>query len=402
MKITRYELLRIPPSWVWIRIHTDEGISGLGEPFLEDHADVVSAEVTRLMPLLIGEDPRRTGWLWDKMYNSGCGYRGGPIKLSAISGIDMALWDIKGKALGAPVYELLGGLCRDKVKVYRSCAGEAPYTVEPGQPYRAVGMPPVLGGPGETADARPLPERYADAARTLVREWGFRCLKVHVSFAETVALGTSVALAADCFAAVRDAVGYDVDVAIDVHNPHPNYALQLARALEPYRPLFLEEPAPPERVDLLRRIAGGTTVPVAAGERWMGKWAFREALDAGAAVLQPDIAHAGGFTELAKIAAIAESHFAVVAPHCPLSPLSFAACVQFAAAAPNFLVQEHNEVNDSRADGRTLIGRGFFREPFALDADGCVAVPRLPGLGVELDDAGMAAIAQLPWREQRG
>ena len=160
---------------------------------------------------------------------------------------------------------------------------------------------------------------------------------------------------------------------------------------------------PVERVDALVQIAQRTSVPIAAGERWMGKWVFFDALSRGAvAVLQPDLCHAGGITECRKIAVIGEAAYAKLALHCPLSPLALAASIQLDACTPNFLVQEHNEVNDWRDGNRTLIGKGYLKEPFVLDGDGCVTVPDGPGLGITLDDEGMARIMSLPWSVQRG
>ena len=398
MKITKLEVSKIPPSWVWVYVHTDEGIVGMGEPYLENHADQVIAEVQRLEPFLCGEDPTRAEYLWHRMYYSGTGYVGGAIKMSALSGLDMAFWDIKGKACALPVHRLLGGGFRNKVKFYSGAGGGMHYSVEPGDTFRKE---------HEEGGKEKQPEisakSFCQVAEALVREWGFRALKYHFTLGETNhGLGTietrsKIPQIVEYIAAVRDAVGYDIDVAVDIHNPHPRLGLQVARALEPYRPLFLEEPAPVERINLLRQIVEGTTVPIAVGERWMGKWAFHDALCEGATVMQPDIAHAGGFTELKKIAAMAEAHYAVMAPHCPLSPLSIAACIQLAAAVPNFLVQEHNAVNDALVNGKTVIGRGYFKDPFVLDEDGCVAVPEKPGLGVEIDQDGMEAILRKPW-----
>lgn len=395
MRITRLELLKVPPSWVWVRIHTDAGITGLGEPYLEDHPEVVIAEVNRLVPCLIGEDPTRLEYLWRKMYESGNGYRGGPVKMSAISGIDMALWDIAGKAYGLPVYKLLGGMHRDRIKVYRSCHDEPPYAVRPGHPYRP--SPPAE--PVDRSDA--APERMARSAEELVR-WGFRCLKLHFGPSARLDQPADLETIVRCVAAVRDAVGGRVDIAVDIHNTHMSRAIQLVGRLAPFGLLFIEEPLPPERIDLIKRVVDATATPIAAGERWMGKWAFREALEAGVTVLQPDLAHAGGFTELRKIAAMAEASYASIAPHCPLSALSFAACVQFGAATPNYLIQEHNEVNDSREGGITRIGSGYMRHPFELGEDGCVQVPDLPGIGFELDENGFADIMKQPWRPERG
>ncbi|MCX5987357.1 MAG: galactonate dehydratase [Chloroflexi bacterium] len=392
------ELIKVPPSWVWLKIHTDEGITGLGEPYLENHPDSVIAEVLRLEPLLIGEDPTRIEWLWNRMYEGGSGYKGGPVKMSAISGIDMALWDITGKAAGLPVHRLLGGATRDRILVYRAVGGSRPHVVEPGDPYRAGRREPVPGDPKPGS-----PEAWRAAAAELVHEWGFRALKAHVSPGETPFGTDLVDGMVACFAAAREGAGPGVPVAIDIHNPHPVIARQMLRALAPHRPLFVEEPMPIERVDALAEAVAGSEVPVAAGERWMGKWIFFDALSRGLlAVVQPDLAHAGGITECRKIAAIAEAAYATVALHCPLSPLAFAASVQLDASISNFLVQEHNEVNDTRAGGRTVIGAGYLRDPFVVGDDGCVAVPNAPGLGVELDEAGMARIMAKPWSTQRG
>ncbi len=398
MKIVSLELIKVPPSWVWLKIHTDGGITGLGEPYLENHPDSVIAEVLRLEPLLIGEDPTRIEWLWNRMYEGGSGYKGGPVKMSAISGIDMALWDITGKAAGLPVHRLLGGATRDRVLVYRAVGGGRPHVVEPGDPYRAGRRDPVPGDPKPGS-----PEAWRAAAAELVHEWGFRALKAHVSPGETPFGTDLVDGMVACFAAAREGAGPGVPVAIDIHNPHPAIARQMMRALAPHRPLFVEEPMPIERVDALAEAVAGSEVPVAAGERWMGKWIFFDALSRGLlAVVQPDLAHAGGITECRKIAAIAEAAYATVALHCPLSPLAFAASVQLDASIPNFLVQEHNEVNDTRDGGRTVIGAGYLRDPFVVGDDGCVAVPNAPGLGVEIDEAGMARIMAKAWSTQRG
>lgn len=396
MKITKLEILKVPPSWVWVKVHTDEGLVGLGEPYLENHADAVIAEVMRLEPFLIGQDPTRVEALWSRMYDSGLGYKGGPIKMSALSGIDIALWDIAGKAAGLPIHRLLGGATRDRVRMYRATGGALPHFIQPGQPYRA-------GYPKERKGRADDPAVWAEAARILTQEWGFRCLKVHFGPGDGLEVTSRIDRFAEQFAAVRAGAGPDVDVAVDIHNPHPIIATQMIDALAPHRPLFVEEPMPIERVDALVEIARRSSAPIAAGERWMGKWIFFDALSRGAlAVLQPDICHAGGITECHKIAAMGEAAFAKVALHCPLSPIALAASIQLDAVMPNFLVQEHNEVLDYREEGRTLLGKGYLRDPFVLDADGCVAVPSGPGLGIELDEDGMAEIMAQPWATQRG
>jgi len=398
MKITHLEIKKVPPSWVWLWIHTDAGISGIGEPFLEGHPEAVIAEVNRLAEVLIGQDPRQIELLWEMMYNAGLGYKGGPVTMSAISGIDMALWDIVAKEAGKPLYALLGGAYRDRVRMYRATGGAPPHTVQPGQPYRA----------GYAAAQKPArrsddPQAWAECATTLVKEWGFKALKVHFGPGEGLEATAKVDQWATIFAAIKEAAGPGVDVAVDIHNPHPRIAMQLIAALEPLRPLFIEEPMPVERVDVLEQIAHTTRAPIAAGERWMGKWIFFDALRNGAlAVVQPDLAHAGGITECKKIAAIAEAAYAKVALHAPLSPVALAASIALDACLPNFLVQEHNEVNDWREGGKTYFGKGYLKDPFVLDAEGCVAVSQQPGLGIEVDEDGLREIMRQPWSTQRG
>jgi galactonate dehydratase len=237
----------------------------------------------------------------------------------------------------------------------------------------------------------------------IVQEWGFRALKAHFGPGEGLEAATKIEQWAAIFAAIKAAVGPEVDVAVDIHNPHPRIAMQLIAALEPLRPLFIEEPMPVERVDVLDQIAQSTRAPIAAGERWMGKWIFFDALRNGSlAVVQPDLAHAGGITECKKIAAIAEAAYAKVALHAPLSPVALAASIALDACLPNFLVQEHNEVNDWRENGKTYIGKGYLKNPFVLDEDGCVAVSQAPGLGIEVDEDGLREIMQHPWSTQRG
>ncbi len=396
MKITHFEILRVPPSWIWLKIHTDTELVGWGEPYLENHPESVIAEVRRLEPFLEGKDPCRVESLWRVMYESGSGYVGGPVKMSAISGIDMALWDLAGKAAGVPIHRMLGGAYRDRIRMYRGVGGQLPWCVESGLPYDA-------GQPPDNSIASGSQEAYEEAARIIVEEWGFRCLKAHIGMGDDVEPTTGVDHIAECFSAVRRGAGPDVEVAIDVHNPHPAKARQIISALEPHRPLFIEEPMPVERVDVLAQITHHSETPIAAGERWMGKWVFYDALRQNAlSVLQPDLCHAGGITECHKIAILGEACYAKLALHCPLSPLALAASIQIDACAPNFLVQEHNEVNDWHEGDRTLIGKGYLSDPFELDSDGCVAVPRGPGLGVEIDEKGMEVIMAKPWRVTRG
>ncbi|MQG87506.1 MAG: hypothetical protein FI699_01370 [SAR202 cluster bacterium] len=409
MKITAIEIIKVPPSWVWIKVQTDTEHFGYGEPYLENHPETVIAEVKRLEPFLIGKDPTQVEKLWKVMYESGNGYFGGPIKLSAISGIDMALWDIASKAARIPVHQMLGGKIFNRIKVYRATGGQMPWVVDPGDPYSA-------GSPSRPELQPNEPETYKEAAKVLVEEWGYRALKMHVSPGDGLEATSKVDKIAECFAAGKEGaleggrnVGVNhVDIAIDIHNPNPAIGRQLIEVLAPHRPLFIEEPMPLERVDGLAQAVKGTNAAIAAGERWMGKHIFFDALSRGLlSVVQPDIAHAGGITETKKIAIMAEAAYAKLAIHCPLSPLAFAAAIQVDACTPNFLIQEHNEVNDSRpttglSKGLTVIGRGYFKDPYVIDSDGFIPTPESPGLGIEIDEKGMEEIMSKPWHAQRG
>jgi galactonate dehydratase len=324
------------------------------------------------------------------MYESGVGYLGGPVKMSAISGIDMALWDLAGKASGLPVHKMLGGTFNDRIKIYTAVQGQTPQSIEPGDTL-------TINRSRGSRFATP-PEAYRDSARILVQEWGYRALKIHFGVGDGLEVTSQIDGVVERFAAVKEGAGPGVDVAIDLHNPNPAIGRQLIEALAPHRPLFIEEPMPIERIDVLTQTAAGTSATIAAGERWMGKWAFFDVLTKGVvSVVQPDMCHAGGITECKKIATMAEAAYAKLAIHCPLSSLAFAASVQVDACSPNFLIQEHSGVNDSRVDGKTLIGRGYFKDPFELGEDGCVAVPEGPGLGVEIDNAGFERLMAKPW-----
>jgi galactonate dehydratase len=401
MRIADIVTIKVPPSWVWVKVLTDEGLTGWGEPYLECHGDTIIAEVERIKPFLLGKDPTAVEQRWQDMYTCGTGYVGGPVKMSAISGIDMALWDIKGKAAGLPIFRLLGGPARDGILMYHSYGFGEPRFVEPGDPYRAIYRDKPRKPPSEISRDERL-DAIATAARGY-REWGYRCLKMHVNIRQDFTGQGAIGAIAENVAAARAAMGSEALLAIDVHNPQPQMALKLAHKIERYDMLFMEEPVSVERIEDLAIVAGRTTIPIAAGERWMGKWDFRRALDAGARVLQPDIAHAGGITELKKIAAIAECYNAYMAPHCPLSIMSMAASFQLGMGIPNLLVQEHNEVNDYRLDGKTLYGYGYLKTPYVLDGDGMIRLSEAPGLGIEIDEESLDEIIKTKeWTVARG
>jgi galactonate dehydratase len=352
VRITRLETMLVAPRWLFLNIHTDAGVTGLGEPIVEGRALTCAAAVQELERYLVGQDPRAVTHHWQAMYRHAF-YRGGPVLTSAISGIDMALWDIKGKLLGVPVYELLGGPTRHRVRVYAHVK-----TPEDVRRRLAEGFTALKTGVFKKRPAR------------IVETPGF------------------IARAAEHFAALRAAAGDETDIGIDFHGAiSPQTAKLLIKALEPHQPMFIEEPVQCQNVEVMADIARGTHLPIATGERIFTKWGFREILEKGAAsILQPDLCHAGGITEVRLIAGMAEAYYAAIAPHNPLGPISLAAGIQLAASIPNFLCQE--QVN---------LGAGYLKQPFRVE-DGYIDLPHGPGLGVELDEEALADKIGHDWR----
>jgi galactonate dehydratase len=345
--------LLVQPRWLFLKIHTDAGIVGLGEPVVEGRAETVATAVKEVEPYLVGKDPRQVAHHWQAIYRHAF-YRGGPVLTSALSGIDMALWDIKGKALGVPVYELLGGPTRSKVRLYQQA--RTPADIRRGV---AAGFTAFKTGP----QFRRRYPRYIETP-------------------------SQVAYAVEQFAALRKAAGDDIDIGIDFHGKvSPATAKLLIKGLEPHQPMFVEEPVNCQNHDLMAEIARGTHLPIATGERVFTKWGFREVLEKKAAtVLQPDLCHAGGITECRLIAGMAEAYYATIAPHNPLGPISLAAGIQLAASIPNFLCQEHRS-----------LGEGYLKKPFVVKG-GFVDLPTGPGLGIELDEEALAGKIGHKWR----
>jgi len=354
-EITDYELFEVPPRWLFLRVETSDGTVGWGEPVVEGRAKTVRTAVEELFETyLLGEDPTRIEDHWQRMYRGGF-YRGGPVLMSAIAGIDQALWDIKGKQLGVPVYELLGGPARERVRVYQWVGGDRPADV-------------------------------AEQAAEKI-EAGFTALKMNAT-PELRRVDTPAAVdeAADRLGAVREAVGDEVDVGVDFHGRvAKSMAKRLAAALEPHDPFFVEEPVLPENNDALPQIAQHTTTPIATGERMYSRWDFKAVFEQGTVdVIQPDLSHAGGITEVSKIAAMAEAYDVALAPHCPLGPIALASCIQVDANAPNALIQEqsldihYNETSDVL---EYLIDPAVFEYE-----DGYVPLPTGPGLGIAVDE----------------
>src|SRR5262245_61357967 len=354
LKITKLETFLVKPRWLFLKIHTNTGLVGLGEPIVEGRARTVATAIEELTPYLLGKDPRAVAHHWQAMYRHAF-YRGGPILTSAISGVDQALWDIKGKALGVPVYELLGGPTRGRVRVYAHAA-----TVERIKLRKQQGFTAFKTGPFKERPAR------------IVENKAF------------------IDKAARRFGELREAVGDECDIGIDFHGAiSPQTARLLIKALEPYQPMFIEEPVNCQEVDVMADIARGTHLPIATGERIFTKWGFREILERKAAtILQPDLCHAGGITECRIIAGMAEAFYAAIAPHNPLGPISLAAGLNLAAAIPNFLCQEQSS-----------LGVGYIKKPFQV-RNGYIDIPTGPGLGIELDENALASKIDHDWRNR--
>ena len=378
MRIKNLELFKLPPRWLFIKITTEDGIEGWGEPEVEGRADTVKAAVEEMAEYLIGKDSRRIEDIWQLLYRGGF-YRGGPVLMSAISGIDQALWDIKGKSLGVPVYELLGGAVRERMQVYSWVGGDKVVNV------------------------------VEDAKRRLSQ--GFRAIKMNAS-ANLPWIADSPSKTMDIvnrIESVRDAIGPEVGLGIDFHGRiHKGIAKVLIRELEPLKPMFIEEPVLPENRDVFSALSQYTAIPIATGERCYSRWDFKSFFEQGSIdIIQPDLSHAGGISEVKRIAGMAESYDMALAPHCPLGPISLAAALQVDFCCLNAFIQEisigihYNERID-------LLD--YLKNPEVFDIEeGYIRRPVLPGLGIEIDEDKIRDMARKAenwrnpiWRNEDG
>jgi len=353
MKITGLNTYRVRPRWAFVELETDAGITGWGEPVLEGHAATVETCVHEMEEYLIGKDPMAIEDIWTTLYRAGF-YRGGGVLMSAIAGIDQALWDIKGKYFNAPVWQLLGGKARDRVRVYSWIGGDRPSDV------------------GAAAKQR------MDAGFTAIKMNATEELQIVDSYEKIDAVLERVE-------AIREACGPYFGIAVDFHGRvHKPMAKILAKKLEPYDLMFIEEPVLCENMEEFAEIARVANIPIATGERLFSRWDFKRLFKAGGvSIIQPDLSHAGGITEVKKIAAMAEAYDIALAPHCPLGPIALCSCLQIDACSYNAFIQEQS-IDIHYNVGRSVLD--FMRNKEDLDfSTGYAQLPHLPGIGVDVD-----------------
>lgn len=363
MKIDKLELFKIPPRWLFLKITTDDGFIGWGEPVVEGRADTVEAAVKELSPYLIGRDASQIEDIWQTLYRGGF-YRGGPILSSAISGIDEALWDIKGKAANQSICSLLGGAVRHKMMVYQWIGGDCPSDV-----------------------VRAAKEK---------QESGLKAVKMNgTDGLEWIDSFGKIDEVVERVAGIREACGREFGIGVDFHGRvHKTMAKVLMKELEPYRLLFIEEPVLAENGEYFKMLSELVSTPIATGERHYTRWDFKHLFEQGAVdIIQPDLSHAGGITECKKIATMAEAYDITIAPHCPLGPIAFASCLQLDFNTVNAVIQEtsagiHYNVGADLLD--------YVKNPdvFAFK-DGYIEIFNGPGLGIEIDEEKVREMARI-------
>jgi galactonate dehydratase len=366
VKITKLKTYLVPPRWLFLKVETDEGVSGWGEPVLEGHAETLAAKIAELEDFLIGRDPLRIEDIWQTIYRNGC-YRGGPVLMSALSGVDMALWDIKGRALGVPVHALLGGPVRERIRSYCWIGGDRPQNL--------------------LAGAKAMREAGFDAVKFNVCE--------ELQFVDTYAKVDGIVK--NLFE-LREAVGATMDLAFDFHGRvHAPMARVLLKEIEPLRPLFVEDAVQSAMVETLADLARATSIPLAIGERMHSRYDFKRVFELRAAqVINPDTAHAGGISEMVRIGHWAEAYDIALAPHCPLGPVALAACLQVGAVCYNAFIQEQS-LGIHYNQGSDLLDYLLEGGGFTL-RDGHLDIPTGPGLGIEVNEAHVEAMAKVGHR----
>ncbi|TFK32324.1 enolase C-terminal domain-like protein, partial [Crucibulum laeve] len=351
------QVFRVPPRWVFVRVETSDGIIGWGEGTLEGHTEAIEGAYHDLIERFVGWDADNIQDIWQTAYR-GRFYRGGPVLMSALSGLDIALWDIKGKKLGVPVWQLLGGKVRDRIRVYGWIGGDSPSDVV--------------------------------AAAETRKKQGFNAVKMNGT--EAVAWIDSPTVLEDAVMRVKEVRALGLDVGVDFHGRlHKGMAKQLAKLLEPHQPLFIEEPLLPTQPEEIADLSRSVSTPIALGERLYTRSDFRPYLERRAIdIAQPDVSHCGGISELHRIASMTETYDVALAPHCPLGPIALAACMQVAISAPNFVIQEmsweiHYNVSLDAECGADL--HTFMVDPNIFKVEnGHVAALQGPGIGIDINE----------------
>jgi galactonate dehydratase len=365
MRITALKTWIVPPRWLFLKIETDAGIAGWGEPVLEGHAETLAAAVHELEDMLIGRDPRRIEDIWQMIYRNGC-YRGGPVLMSALSGVDMALWDIRGRDLGVPVHALLGGPVRDRVRTYRWTGGDRPADLIEG--VRAV------------------------------QAQGYDAVKFNIcAELQIVDRAAQVDAILTGLFELRDAVGSAMDLAFDFHGRvHAPMAGILLREMEPLRPMFVEDAVVSAMVETMADLQRGTSIPLCIGERLHSRYDFKRVFETRAArVINPDTAHAGGISEMVRIGHWAEAYDVALAPHCPIGPIALAASLQVDAVCHNAFIQEQSIGIHYNAGADVL---DYVRPGGIVIEGGSLLIPQGPGLGIEVDEEKVEEMARIGHR----
>ncbi|KAJ5234105.1 uncharacterized protein N7469_003273 [Penicillium citrinum] len=367
-KIKSIEYFRVKPRWLFVKVTDDEGKFGWGEGTLEGHSLAVEGALDEIIVRLVGLDADDIEHIWQLIWRLGF-YRGGPVFMSAMAGIDIALWDLKGRRLGVPIYQLLGGKVRSKVQVYAWIGGDRPSDVEA-------------------------------AAKARIAQ-GLKCIKMNAT--EDINWLDSPSALQSCVERLKQVKALGLDAGIDFHGRlHRPMAKQLAKALEPYQPLFIEEPLLCEHPEAIKQLSNHTTIPIAFGERLYTRWDVKRFLeDASVDVLQPDIAHAGGISETKRIATLAETYDVAIAPHCPLGPIALAASMQVAISTPNFVIQEMSLGMHYNVEAGDIDLNSYLIDKTVFDIqEGYVPALTKPGLGIEIDEDLVRRISKEtePWQ----
>lgn len=352
MKIIDIQTIRAD-KYLFTKIVTDAGITGIGEAGAWSFLEATIAVIEKFKKTLIGQNPLTIEHHWQAMYRTT--YFRGALIMSAISAIDIALWDIKGKALGVPVYELLGGKCRDRVRAYA-----------PVFEFTADEM---------ASGCRKLKAKGFTAARLMITD---SVSKSRGSVRDSI-ISKRVNTAIEKVRVCREAVGDDFDLCLEVHRSmSPAETIMFSKGVEAYHPMFIEDPIPPDNYNMMSYLANKSAVPVATGERFIHINEFELLLaKKGASYIRPDLCVLGGITASKKVAAIAEAHYVGLIPHNPLGPVSTAACLQLDACTPNFTIQEFPSFYDNGNESQMMV------TPFEI-VEGCIMIPEAPGIGIEL------------------